>query len=372
LTRELSYWPKETHAMADKNAIKAARKGTKSFERWISEAGNPRIDLTGADLRKCDLRWTNFAGANLEGVDFSDALLTGAYFGPATFKSQAPHVTTENVPANLSHATFQRALLVAATFNYAKLEYATFANAYLYLANFRHISFKENSFSNARLANTAFCACDLGDALSLETVQHNGPSHVDFETLIKSASLPQTFLQQVGLPETLIAHLPKIAASQVESYSCFISHATADKGFCDRLYSRMIEEKLRVWYALEDMRGGELLVPQLTRAITTHDKVIIVLSENSMQSQWVANELRWAHKRESKDNKQMLFPISLVPFAVIKNWQFVDPDTGLDIAAKLRSYFILDFSNWNQQDSFEKPFQKLLRDLRPSDRTEKK
>lgn len=101
--------------MGDKQAIKAAKRGTEAFRRWQFEGYRRRIDLSGANLQKCDLRWANFAGANLEGVDFTDALLTGSYFGPATFDTDAPHVSTKDVPVNLRGVSFERALLLAAT-----------------------------------------------------------------------------------------------------------------------------------------------------------------------------------------------------------------------------------------------------------------
>jgi hypothetical protein len=33
-------------------------------------------------------------------------------------------------------------------------------------------------------------------------------------------------------------------------------HSSKDQAFADRLHSRMVQEKLRIWYAPEDMRGG--------------------------------------------------------------------------------------------------------------------
>lgn len=130
----------------------------------------------------------------------------------------------------------------------------------------------------------------------------------------------------------------------------------------------MAKEGLRVWYAPEDMCAGEQVLPQITKAIQYHDKVIIVLSKHSMQSQWVANEIRWAHKRETNSKVNAFFPISLVSFLEMQTWDFVDPDTGLDIAAKIRSYYVPDFSSWRDPPSFEKSFQKLLKGLKAKER----
>ena len=42
----------------------------------------------------------------------------------------------------------------------------------------------------------------------------------------------------------------------IQFYSCSISHSSKGQAFADRLHSRMVQEKLRIWYAPEDMRGG--------------------------------------------------------------------------------------------------------------------
>ena len=60
----------------------------------------------------------------------------------------------------------------------------------------------------------------------------------------------------------------------------------------------------------------------------------------------------------------MLFPITLVPFDRIKNWKLFDGDSGIDSAREIREYFIPDFSNWKDHDSYTKAFERLFRDLK--------
>ncbi len=47
--------------------------------------------------------------------------------------------------------------------------------------------------------------------------------------------------------------------------------------------------------------------------------------------------------------------------ATLKAWTCFDADTGKDLAAEVREYFIPDFSNWKDHDSFEAAFAKLLK-----------
>ncbi len=86
-----------------------------------------------------------------------------------------------------------------------------------------------------------------------------------------------------------------------------------------------------------------------------------------MASDWVATEIRRARKAEVKEGKQKLFPIRLVPFDVIRDWECFDADTGKDLGVEIREYFIPDFANWQDAAAFEKAFARLLNDLKTAD-----
>jgi hypothetical protein len=59
---------------------------------------------------------------------------------------------------------------------------------------------------------------------------------------------------------------------------------------------------------------------------------------------------------------------SLVPFERIREWRAFDADIGKDPAREIREYFIPDFSNWKDHDSYQKAFARLLRDLKAETR----
>ena len=75
----------------------------------------------------------------------------------------------------------------------------------------------------------------------------------------------------------------------------------------------MQEAHLQVYYAPHDARGGEKLKVQIDRAIQVHDRVLLVLSEESMRSGWVEKEIYEARQRELREKRRILFPIRLVP-----------------------------------------------------------
>jgi hypothetical protein len=57
-------------------------------------------------------------------------------------------------------------------------------------------------------------------------------------------------------------------------------------------------------------------------------------------------------------------PISQADFSTIRNWAAFDADEGKDMAVEVREYFVPDFSNWKDHDSYQKAFDRLLRDLK--------
>jgi hypothetical protein len=80
------------------------------------------------------------------------------------------------------------------------------------------------------------------------------------------------------------------------------------------------------------------------------------------------SELRRAFKAERREGKRKLFPVRLVDFDTLRNWECFDADGGKDLAVELREYFIPDFSNWKEHDQFEVAFSRLLKDLRAEER----
>jgi len=91
---------------------------------------------------------------------------------------------------------------------------------------------------------------------------------------------------------------------------------------------------VRCWFAPHDIRGGRKIHEQIDEAIRLHDKLLLILSESSMASDWVQTEIAKARKREAQEKRQMLFPVALVPFdPVLKQWEKIRSD-GTDLGAR--------------------------------------
>ncbi len=149
-------------------------------------------------------------------------------------------------------------------------------------------------------------------------------------------------------------------------YSCFISYSHKDSEFASFLNAALRGRGIRVWFAPEEMLPGEKMHTQIKDAIRLFDKLIIILSNNSMNSEWVKTEIRAARKRELEDNRRVIFPIGLAPIEAIKKWECFDADIGKDLAVELREYYIPDLSKWKNPVEFNVQIEKVIKALRIS------
>ena len=147
-------------------------------------------------------------------------------------------------------------------------------------------------------------------------------------------------------------------------HSVFISYSHKDEDFAKRLYDALQNAGVRCWYAPHDMRSGKKLHEQIEGAIHQQDRLLLILSEASMSSEWVAHEISRARAREKEQNRQILFPIALTSMEAIRDWKCFDADVGKDSAREIREYYIPSFADWEEPGEFDKAFAKLLDDLR--------
>ncbi|HKO57963.1 MAG TPA: toll/interleukin-1 receptor domain-containing protein [Thermoanaerobaculia bacterium] len=189
----------------------------------------------------------------------------------------------------------------------------------------------------------------------LETIKHIGPSTVGIDTLFRSGGLPQSFLRGCGVPEEFITYANSLIGKAIEYYSTFISYSSRDDAFTRRLYDALQGKGIRTWYAPEELKIGDRIRSRIDESIRVHDKLILVLSANSVASNWVETEVETALEREEKEKRDVLFPIAI-------------DDEGFDSQQPWardirRKRHIGDFRRWKSHDEFEKAFDRLVRDL---------
>ncbi len=262
---------------------------------------------------------------------------------------------------NLYKADLNKSDLSGPSGNGANLYRANLESANLFGSNLQGVNLRDAKLQGASLGFTVFGNTNLTGAIGLEGCHHLGPSVVDHQTLAKSWPLPIVFLRACGLPEMLIEYLPSLLSQPVQFYSCFISYSTKDQDFADRIYADLQIRGVRCWFAPEDLKIGDLFRQRIDEAIRLHDKLLLILSDHSVQSDWVREEVESCLERERREKRVVLFPI-----------QMDDAITGTReawAASIRRQRHIGDFRKWKDHDAYREVLERLLRDLKPSVRT---
>jgi hypothetical protein len=218
---------------------------------------------------------------------------------------------------------------------------------------------------------------DFREAIGLNSVLHGGPSRNLTESFsLSKGKIPETFLRgcglsdweiefvklyQMGLDAEQVAEITNeiqrvYLGTGIQYYSCFISYSNKDQDFAQKLHDDMQSNGVRCWFDREDMKIGDPIRPTIDSQIRLRDKLLVILSVNSVKSEWVGDEVEGALEEENKSNRLVLFPIRLDDTVM---------NTRDDWAAKIkRRRHIGDFSNWKDRASYQKSFERLLRDLK--------
>jgi uncharacterized protein YjbI with pentapeptide repeats len=294
---------------------------------------------------------------DLSGYDFGE--IEGRYFVIDVIDSA--DLTGINFSfANLENANLSTVKLSNALFTGANLSGANLAGAIIDQANFTSANLSNADLSGALLYWTVFADTNLQGAKGLESCAHYDRSIVDFHTLLQSGPLDQDFLRGCGLPDQLIEQLPDIIDSfEPQQYSsCFISYSSNDQKFAERLRADLQSKGVRCWYAPEDLRIGVKIRVGIDESIEAHEKLLLILSKHSIESEWVEKEVETAMERERQQKRTILFPIRLDDAV-----QEIRSGWPADVR---RTRNIGDFRRWESPETYSKAFERLLRDLKAS------
>jgi hypothetical protein len=327
--------------MAHEEHLKILKQGAEVWNRWRVKHVGVLPDLRGATLSGMNLTW-----ANLSQVDFSEADLSEADLYGADL-SEAFLIKADLSWANLSGVNFIEAYLVE----------AYLIEAYLIEANFRGANLSQTDLSKAKLGKTVFVDVDLSAAKGLDVVEHHGPSFIGLDTIYRShGQIPEAFLRGAGVPDAFIAYMGSLTGKALEYYSCFISYSHKDEAFAQRLHADLQDKGVRCWFAPEDMKIGDKIRPRIDESIRIHDKLLLILSEHSVASEWVEHEVEHALDLERERKAPVLFPIRLDDAVM---------ESKIGWAGNIRrSRHIGDFCQWKDRDSYQRAFDRLLRDLK--------
>lgn len=280
--------------------------GANLVEAFLSAA-----DLRWACLNDADLRRTSLNEADLSAADLRKACLGNAHLRRA-------NLTEANLGGiDLNAATLVGANLVGVYLQEADLRWANLSRANLHATNLLGADLSNADLGGADLHEakvgwTRFGNVDLSKAKNLDTLKHIGPSTIGVDTIYRSkGNIPETFLKGVGVQEEFIVHMSSFVGMPRRFYSCFLCYSSKDQAFAERLFTDLQSKGVRCWYAPEDLSIGEKIRIGIDESIRLHDKLLVVLSQNSVQSEWVEQEVETALRKERHENRTALFPIRL-------------------------------------------------------------
>ena len=307
-------------SMANDEHVAMLRKGVDAWNAWRDENPNVFPDLSRENLTNAHLPRANLFGATL-------------------------------IEANLTGADLSRARLIFANLIGAKLTGANLSGADLILTNL-----SDANLTEARLHRTVFASTVLTKVKGLDQCHHVGPSSIDFQTLERSGPLPIAFLRGIGLPDNLIDYLPSLLNEPIQHYSCFISYSSKDQVFAERFHADLQNKGVRCWFAPHDMPIGAKIIDAIDEAIRLRDKVLLILSQGAIASDWVEGEVTRALDEERTRKNVVLFPVRLDD-AVMQT-----SEAWARLLQGQRN--IGDFTGWKEHDSYQKSLERLMRDLR--------
>jgi len=327
--------------MANQKHLDLLKQGVEEWNEWRKEE-TFQPDLSGVDLSGADLSEINFYRANLYGARLMGTILYSA---------------------NLIRACLDHAFLAEANLRSAQLIEADCASADLRKAKFMETILRRTDLGQADLSEAVFseailCDLDLRGVRGLVWVRHLQPSTIDTRTLFRSeGKIPEAFLRGAGVPEPLLIYLRSLASRQpVQYYTCFISYSSHDQNFAERLYSDLQGKGIRCWFAPEHMEIGDKIRSRIEESIRLYDKLVLVLSEHSITSNWVAYEVERALNKEPEGIPNVLYPIRLDNTVMQSKAGWAD-----DIR---RTRHIGDFTHWKNHDNYKMAFDRLLRALK--------
>lgn len=98
-------------------------------------------------------------------------------------------------------------------------------------------------------------------------------------------------------------------------HKIFISYSRKDIDFVRKLAGDLETAGYDVWWDITDLRGGDEWVTRIASALEASDSVLVVLSPNSIQSEWVRKEYTQAIGLR-KRIIPIMFTLTPVPFAL--------------------------------------------------------
>ena len=334
----------------------SALRSAKLDNSLLSFAKITSSDLNEVTMLNANLKWIELLDVRLNNAKMSFTQLSYARIYRVSFiNSKMYRVNLENsaiIESNFTSADLYRSFLIGTTFTRSNL--------------------KHTNLGFAHIGETTLNKINLTQSKGLHSCIHRSPSSLDHFTLSFCHDLPKVFLHGVGLSDYQIeyykleqlnltnAEINRIiyriydlrAHQSVQINPLFISYNHSDSTFVEKLEPYLLEKGIRFWRDIHHLKAGKL-EKQVDRAMRLNPTVLLILSENSVNSDWVEHEAESARELEKELGRDVLCPVALDD-----SWQDCKWDKRL--RRQIEKYNILDFSQWKDEEVFKRQFSRLL------------
>lgn len=119
--------------------------------------------------------------------------------------------------------------------------------------------------------------------------------------------------QTFGEAELFVSEIDARASEAYQPPRLFVSHASEDKHFVDRLVAELDRQAWFAWYDKREILVGDSIVDKVTTGLESSDYLIAVLSPRSVRKPWVVRELNSSLMRQLGDTGIIVLPVLLEP-----------------------------------------------------------
>ncbi|MER7581865.1 toll/interleukin-1 receptor domain-containing protein [Kitasatospora sp. NPDC097691] len=378
----------------------ADREGEQATRALLAEYAAGAREFVGRTFTGLRLAQEDLSDAVFVDCEFDDCVLAVGTFDRCEFRGcrlrrinaiQASFIEARFLHCDLDQAAFRAADFFKATFRGGTFG-GNYREAFFVQAVFDEVTFRDAGFDGAHFGFNVFADAKLL-ATSLDRVVVDGLCRIDERTIASSfiinsraldaardrlrnreavrelrsdlAGLERFFVRAGADPDTVRAYRDTArGAREPARPSVFISYSSADESFATDLRNQLEANGVDTWFAPHDIRGGRTILEQVTEEIQRRGRMVLVLSEASMASNWVATEIGRAVRAERESGTRKLFPIRIVPHERLLRWELFDADAGYDVARTIREYYIPDFCDSGL--ALHQSVSRLARDLRES------
>lgn len=102
--------------------------------------------------------------------------------------------------------------------------------------------------------------------------------------------------------------------------SVFISYGGKDEAFAERLNEALRAGGIITWFFKTDAKPGEKLHNVMRDGVNSHDRVLLICTENSLQRSGVSNEIEKVLEREAREGGTAILIPVIVDSYLLNKW----------------------------------------------------